>query len=1086
MSISKPTYEELIVENKKLRKLVSERTDVDNSLINSSTILPNEGEIGSLDLADIIDSDALQTLMEQFYKVVPVASAIGNLSGKALASVGWQDICTKFHRCHPETAKNCHESDTILAGSVPIGTFKPYRCKNNMWDMAAPIEIAGRHFGNIFIGQFFYTDDEPDINQFRQMALQYGFDETEYLAALGRVPRLTRQAADAAMAFYSELTKLISKLSLGSIKLAKTLNERKQVQEELLKAKENAEKSEIYLNSIINNIGAPVFVKDDQSRILLTNEAFCSLFDLSRDQMIGQTLAEEVPPEEQESFLSIDKEVIETGKENINEETFSVIGKQTKIFSTKKSRFIDVNGEKYLIGIIHDITEQKQTEIALQESMLFNETLLNTSPDIIYIYDIVENKNVYSNDGIMRILGYSVEEIQEMGNQIISQLMHPDDFKKYLEETFPRYQELRDKELHIHEFRMKHKNGRWFWLLSKESIFLRDSAGKPVQVFGIVSDITERKLAENRIKDSEENYRMFVDNTPDFIYTFDSDGKHTAVNKSVCEAMGLEADMIIGKDHAELGFPPEFVQEWQLLHKRVFDTKEVVEFESETMMPDGNFYTYQLVLMPIFDESRNVISLRGTSRNITDEKKAQIALKESEAHAKILFDYASIPIWEEDFSEVKIHLDQLKKDGIDNFKLFYEENPDEIYRLASMIKIVQINQKSKDFYGVNSLEELVTNLPDWFIEDSWKIFKAEIIALAEGKVSFESEIPVCTPEGEIKFLYLHLSIPPPNVDDFKRVIVSFIDITDRKLAEQAVKESEERFASAFNESPIPLNITDFETGERLAINDKYVESFGYSRDELLSGNLYQADISAENKELMEAVDQIKREGFLQDYPFRMLAKNGDVRDLLLSAARINNEYKNQFIVSSLDITDSKLAEEDLKQSEYRFRSVFEESTDGIMLLDSESNPIDVNNKICELLGYNKDELLAINATALIHPVDAKTIEYEDAMQVLLSGKPIYSNYRLRRKDGSYIFVELSTKMFEDERFLNIIRDITAQKKAKEELIKHKENLEEIVQERTKNLEEKNKELERFNDLFVDREFRIKELKEQIKEFENSK
>jgi len=81
--------------------------------------------------------------------------------------------------------------------------------------------------------------------------------------------------------------------------------------------------------------------------------------------MIGKTLAEEVPPEEQESFLSIDKEVIETGKENINEESFSVIGKQPKIISTKKSRFIDNNGKKYLIGIIRDITERKLDEVEL-------------------------------------------------------------------------------------------------------------------------------------------------------------------------------------------------------------------------------------------------------------------------------------------------------------------------------------------------------------------------------------------------------------------------------------------------------------------------------------------------------------------------------------------------------------------------------------------------------------------------------------------------------------------------------------------------------------------------------------------------
>lgn len=88
-----------------------------------------KGDIESLDLNDIIDSDVLQSLITQFHKVMPVAVAIIDLSGKILISAGWQDICTKFHRCHPETAINCHKSDTILAGSIPSGASSYSRYK---------------------------------------------------------------------------------------------------------------------------------------------------------------------------------------------------------------------------------------------------------------------------------------------------------------------------------------------------------------------------------------------------------------------------------------------------------------------------------------------------------------------------------------------------------------------------------------------------------------------------------------------------------------------------------------------------------------------------------------------------------------------------------------------------------------------------------------------------------------------------------------------------------------------------------------------------------------------------------------------
>ncbi|MEP3838141.1 MAG: PAS domain S-box protein [Algibacter sp.] len=134
-----------------------------------------------------------------------------------------------------------------------------------------------------------------------------------------------------------------------------------------LKTAENLVKeSKEYLNNIINNIGDPVFVKDDQHHILLVNDAFCVLFNLSRADIIGKTLAENLPQDESESFLRIDKEVLRTGVENLNEERFTFNGKETRIIATKKTRFIDGNGNKFLIGVIRDITKRKKAEVELE------------------------------------------------------------------------------------------------------------------------------------------------------------------------------------------------------------------------------------------------------------------------------------------------------------------------------------------------------------------------------------------------------------------------------------------------------------------------------------------------------------------------------------------------------------------------------------------------------------------------------------------------------------------------------------------------------------------------------------------------
>ena len=153
------------------------------------------------------------------------------------------------------------------------------------------------------------------------------------------------------------------------------------------------------------------------------------------------------------------------------------------------------------------ITERKKAEEALRQSQEFNKTLLDTSPDLIYIYDIIDRKNIYSNQGIMKILGYTIEEVQTMGENFLPGLMHPDDLTNYLENILPRYQKAVDKEIIYHEYRMKHKNGSWTWLQSKESIFMRQDNGSPKQIFGLTADITERKKAEAEL----EKYRLHLE-----------------------------------------------------------------------------------------------------------------------------------------------------------------------------------------------------------------------------------------------------------------------------------------------------------------------------------------------------------------------------------------------------------------------------------------------------------------------------------------------------------------------------------------------------------------------------------------------
>ena len=128
-------------------------------------------------LEDIVDIPLLQSLQDKLNAVYSFPSAIIDNDGKILTAVAWQDICTKFHRVHPETCKNCLESDIQLSTGVAPGTFKLYKCKNNMWDMVTPIMLDDQHIGNFYLGQFFFDDETVDESVFLAQARKYHLDE---------------------------------------------------------------------------------------------------------------------------------------------------------------------------------------------------------------------------------------------------------------------------------------------------------------------------------------------------------------------------------------------------------------------------------------------------------------------------------------------------------------------------------------------------------------------------------------------------------------------------------------------------------------------------------------------------------------------------------------------------------------------------------------------------------------------------------------------------------------------------------------------------------------------------------------------
>ena len=194
-------------------------------------ILSPEADVGLLELEDVIDVPAIQSLLDDFHDLTGFVFAIVDLRGKVLVTNGWQEICTKFHRVSPESCEGCRESDTILSSGAAPGEYTLYKCKNGLWDAATPIFLGDRHVGNVFTGQLFFDDEEPDYGFFREQARRFGFDEEAYMAALRKVPRFSRERVGSVMRFYAGLAKLLSDLSYSNIKLARALAERERAEE---------------------------------------------------------------------------------------------------------------------------------------------------------------------------------------------------------------------------------------------------------------------------------------------------------------------------------------------------------------------------------------------------------------------------------------------------------------------------------------------------------------------------------------------------------------------------------------------------------------------------------------------------------------------------------------------------------------------------------------------------------------------------------------------------------------------------------------------------------------------------------------
>ena len=484
----------------------------------SDNLLLPDSDISTEDISRIIDFNLIQEIVNHFHEVTGFSSFILDLKGNILVTTGWQDICTQFHRVHPDTLKNCRESDLYLTRNIKEGKFSIYKCKNNMWDMATPIVVEGKHIATLYCGQFFFADEIPDERLFREQAVLYGYDVDEYLAAMRRVPRWDRNKVQSLMEFYTHLAKMIAQLSHANISLARAAAEQKLTGEELHKSKESleirvaertaelcklneqlqyeltqrtlAEEKILRLAAIAKSSDDSIVGKTLDGIIISWNIGAEKIYGYREDEVIGKPVSILIPQDREVEIPAI-LEKIRRGEHVKNFETVRIRKDGKRInMSLTVSPLKNEQGE--IIGTSttgRDISEYKHAEDALRESVEKFRVLAETTPAAICLFQ--GEHIVYTNPSLSRLLGYTEQEYLEMK---FWDWMH-EDFKE-----LARYRGLaRQRGEPVpsqYELKGVTKSGQEKWIFLSGGCV--EYKGKPA---GIVTlfDITDRKRAEERL-----------------------------------------------------------------------------------------------------------------------------------------------------------------------------------------------------------------------------------------------------------------------------------------------------------------------------------------------------------------------------------------------------------------------------------------------------------------------------------------------------------------------------------------------------------------------------------------------------------
>jgi PAS domain S-box-containing protein len=573
---------------------------------------------------------------------------------------------------------------------------------------------------------------------------------------------------------------------------------------------------------------------------------------------------------------------------------------------------------------------------------------------------------------------------------------------------------------------LRSRDGSLVELVYNASIY-RDSQGKVAGVFAAARDVTARNAAERAAR----QLAAIVESSDDAIYGKTLDGIVTSWNRGAERMFGYTAGEMMSRPVSILA-PPEHQEEVPSLLARVAQGERIGHFETVRVRKDGVRIDVSISISPVRDEQGRIVGASTNARDITAQRRVQEALRVSEERFRTVFEASSDCI---------LVLDR-------DYKYLY----------ANEAAIAHVGATRDQVLGRN-MRDALAHLPDfmhlWMVRvdrafaSGEQCFVEDVSDVAGRRVSSESTIsPLRNSQGEIY-----------------AVSVVYRDVTVRKEAEQKLHEAHARL-QAFVEADIVGVVTAAADGSVLDANDYYLRLIGFSRAELEADQVDWRSITPQRWLAADevALQELAAAGRCRPYEKQYLRRDGTLVWVLLVDAMLPGPDR-QIAAFALDITERKRTEEQLRQSELRYRFIADNIADLVVMSSADGTWTYVSPSARAMLGYEPQELLGGADWTRVHPDDASRVQ-EALLEMSADGITRDLEFRLPCKDGRLLWMDATIAAAKDRidapaSFIAILRDATARRTAQAASERERVALEEAVAARTAQLEAANKELESF-------------------------